>query len=230
MLLKELGIPAAQWYKHQNCQAGAKELQGYCSSDLHYTDKSKSTQNRGEAAQLEDQTQQFQNKCNPSPSLDCTLDKSLFTWKYTHDNLLTGNTAAEDVVSCWKDHRAPTPISALVTWRVFAHQLLTVTILVAGQVRSSRAAAHRALGSLAQELPGAPGELWTIIAQTAPTGICQTLRLKAQLQAQSAPPLLPRRVSEADPGEWSLFLPLSVLENLQANPGSFPLEMHFLQM
>lgn len=35
-------------------------------------------QNRGEAAQLGDQTQQFRNQCYSFPSLDCTLDK-LFT-------------------------------------------------------------------------------------------------------------------------------------------------------
>lgn len=45
---------------------------------LHLTDKLKSTQNRGETAQLKDQTQQFENKCNSFPSLGCTLDK-LFT-------------------------------------------------------------------------------------------------------------------------------------------------------
>lgn len=71
---------------------------------------------------------------------------------------------------------------------------------------------------------------WSSTSLPAPTSICQTLWLRAQPEAQLPPPLLPQSVSEADLGEWSIFLPPSVLENPQANPGSFPLEMHFLQM
>lgn len=71
---------------------------------------------------------------------------------------------------------------------------------------------------------------WTIISQAAPTWICQTLGLKAQLSGQSLHHPWFQRFSEADLCACSIFLPPSVLQNLQANPGSFPLEMHFLQM
>lgn len=114
---------------------------------------------------------------------------------------------------------------------VIAHQLLTPTILGAGQVLSSRPAAHRALGPQGQELPVPPGQpALDHHFPDRPTQICQTSWLKAQLEAESPSPQLPQSISEADLCEWSILLPPSVLQNLQANPGSFPLEMHFLQM
>lgn len=114
---------------------------------------------------------------------------------------------------------------------VIAHQLLSPTILVAGQVLSSRPAAHRALGPQGQELPVPPGQpTLDHHFPDCPTRICQTSWLKVQLEAEPPPPRLPQSVSEADLCEWSILLPPSVLQNLQANPGSFPLEMHFLQM
>lgn len=68
------------WFQ-QNCQVGAKEPQRYCSSDLHchrQTEEYHRARITSEAAQLEDQNQQFRNKCNSFPCLDYILDK-LFT-------------------------------------------------------------------------------------------------------------------------------------------------------
>lgn len=73
----------------------------------------------------------FRNKCNSIPSLDKLLKVHIekHTWQS-----LDRKYCCRNVVSCWKDHRVPSLISALVTWGVIAQQLLTVLILGAGQV------------------------------------------------------------------------------------------------
>lgn len=157
----------------------------------------------------------------------CSQDKNLIIQKNTHDSPMTGNVTAEDVLSCWKDHRALTVISALWFEEFLPSSCsLTLTHSGAGQVLPSRPAAHRVRNCPWHQ----DSQTQTIISQAVPTRMCQTLGLKAQPEAESPSPLLPQSVSETHLCQWSIFLPPSVLENLQANPSSFPLEMHFLQM
>lgn len=84
----------------------------------------------------------------------CSQDKNLIIQKNTHDSPMTGNVTAEDVLSCWKNHRALTLISALVIWRVLAQQLLTHTHTFWGRTSSPL----QTCSSQGQELPVAPGQ------------------------------------------------------------------------
>lgn len=219
MLLKEHMIPAVQWYTHQqNCQVGAKQPQGYHSSDWHYTDKLKNitehTKHSWSSSAGTSKPAKFRNKRNSFPCLDCTLYR-LFTgqkpvYREKHMAASWQEILLQKMWYLLKGSQSSTysPLHWWLDW-VIAHQLLTPTILVAGQVLSSRPAAHRALGPQGQELPVPPGQpTLDHHFPDCPTRICQTSWLKAQLEAEPPPPRLPQSVSEADLCEWSISFPL----------------------
>lgn len=164
----------------------------------------------------------FRNKCNSIPSLDKLLKVHIekHTWQS-----LDRKYCCRNVVSCWKDHRVPSLISALVTWGVIAQQLLTVLILGAGQVlqtcssQSSGSPEVTGSGTASGTRTANPGASFPV-----PTQISRLSYRHLHHLCFHRVFLKQTLVNKA------FFLPPLVLENLQANPGSFPLEMHFLQM